>query len=50
VITDACDADAPADFHARLDAVMPHLAQVIVAWLEARCGLAGTSSRSAPGL
>ena len=33
VITDACDADAPADFHASLPAVMPHLAEVLVAWL-----------------
>lgn len=40
VITDAADADAPTDFHASLQVVMPHLADVLTAWLEPRRGLA----------
>ncbi len=48
VITDAADAAAAADFHASLEQVIPHVAEVLVVWVAATCGLAGTSSRQAP--
>jgi adenosylhomocysteine nucleosidase len=48
VITDAADADAAADFHASLEVVLPRLADVLLAWATARCGLTSTSSRQAP--
>jgi adenosylhomocysteine nucleosidase len=44
VITDVCDADAPVDFHASLETVLPHLAEVLVAWLERRGDLTSISS------
>jgi len=48
VITDAADAAAAADFHAGLEQVIPHLAEVLVVWVAAMRGLTGTSSRKAP--
>ena len=37
-ISDAANETAPADFHASLDVVMPHLAQVLVRWVQASAG------------
>ena len=48
VITDSCDATAAADFHASLEEVIPHLAEVLVVWVAAMRGLTSTSSRQAP--
>jgi nucleoside phosphorylase len=48
VITDAADAAAAADFHASLEQVIPHLSEVLVAWVAPMRGLTGTSSRKAP--
>ncbi len=48
VITDAADAAAAADFHASLEEVVPHLAEVLVVWVAAMCGPTGTSSRQGP--
>ena len=48
VISDAADAAAAADFHASLEEVIPHLAEVLVVWVAAMRGLASTSSRQAP--
>jgi adenosylhomocysteine nucleosidase len=44
VISDAADADAPGVFHASLATVMPRLVEVLVAWLETRCGLTSAST------
>jgi len=48
VITDAADATAAADFHASLEEVIPHLAEVLVVWVAAMRGPTSTSSRQAP--
>ena len=48
VITDVADATAAADFHASLEEVIPHLADVLVVWVAAMRGQTGTSSRQAP--
>lgn len=50
VITDAADASAAADFHASLEAVVPHLADVLHIWVAAKRGLTSASSRLAPEL
>jgi nucleoside phosphorylase len=48
VITDSCDAAAAADFHASLEEVVPHLAEVLVVWDAAMRRPTSTSSRQAP--
>ncbi|MCX6364543.1 MAG: acyltransferase [Actinobacteria bacterium] len=44
VITDSCDSGAAADYHESMDAVMPHLADVLATWAGADRGLAGAST------
>ena len=50
VITDAADASAAADFHVSLEAVVPHLADVLLIWVAAKRGLTNASSRLAAEL
>jgi hypothetical protein len=44
VITVACDAGAAANYHDSMDAVMPHLADVLATWASADRGWASASS------
>jgi len=44
IITDSCDAGAAASYHDSMDAVMPHLADVLAPWAGADRGLTSAPS------